>query len=326
MRYRILISCCLALAIWPVFVEADPLWVAVGYGGRRLSSSDGMTWENDQRWSEESRDDDNLLFNVVYGRLARAEKGRFVAVGGGAKTGHILWTEDGKSWTELPKQEGRVATIAFGRDRFVAAHDAELLYSVDGDAFARGQKLDWKGSIHARKSAFGDGEGGGMFVIIGDVDFQDETHRVSWRAATADGETFVKAEHHTPEVRDIAFGAGHFVVVGPDGLIETSHDGLTWTRRETAPQEDFQNVVWTGTRFIARGKGAWASSDAIAWTRQSIDIPGAIAWANEMDPQLNVRGLALGWGGHIHFSSDFREWKKLPVAPGPSLTAVAASE
>ena len=51
--------------------------LAVGYGGRRLSSRDGMTWENDQRWSDEARDDDNVLFNVAYGL------GRFIAVGGG---------------------------------------------------------------------------------------------------------------------------------------------------------------------------------------------------------------------------------------------------
>src|SRR5689334_20324247 len=61
---------------------AEPLWVAVGYGGRRLSSRDGQTWENDQRWSDEAKDDDHVLFNVAYGRASADTEGRFIAVGG----------------------------------------------------------------------------------------------------------------------------------------------------------------------------------------------------------------------------------------------------
>jgi hypothetical protein len=326
MRKRTFILLSLALATLPAPVEAEPMWVAVGYGGRRLTSRDGTTWENDQRWSNESKDDDNVLFNVAYGRPSIAEKGRFIAVGGGARIGHILSTEDGKTWAEHPKLNGRVATIAFGRDRFVASHGAQLLYSLDGKSFAAGQSLDWKGSVHARKSVFGDGEGGGMFVIIGDVDLHDEGGRVSWRAATADGETFAKAEHHTPDARGIAFGAGHFVVVGAAGLIESSHDGLTWSRREADPQEEFQDVVWTGSRFIARGKNTWVSSDASTWTREAARIPVTIAWANEAALKLGTRAIGLNWGGNVLVSGDLREWSKVPLASGPSLTAVAFSE
>jgi hypothetical protein len=133
---------------------AAPRWVAVGYGGRRISSSDGVNWENDQRWSDEAKDDDNVLFNIAYGL------GRFVAVGGGAKIGHILNTVDGREWKELPQVKGRVATIAFGRNRFVAGHDSELLSSTDGESFTAGEKLPWKGSVHARRSACGDTEAG----------------------------------------------------------------------------------------------------------------------------------------------------------------------
>jgi hypothetical protein len=308
-------------------LPAEPLWVAVGYGGRRMSSRDGQTWENDQRWSDESKDDDNVLFDVAFGRPAPAKTGRFVAVGGGAKIGHILWTEDGKSWTELPNHKGRVATIAFGRDRFVAVHDAELLHSEDGEKFAAGQKLDWRGSVHARKSAFGDGEGGGMFVMIGDVDLFDEPTRVSWRAATADGVTYAKAEHHTPAARDIAFGAGLFVIVGPNGLIESSHDGFTWTRRAADANEDFQDIVWTGTMFFARGKATWSSPDGVDWSSDtSVRTPGKIAWANHASETLRIRGIALAWGGSIFASPNLREWKKLTVSPGPSFNAVAMSD
>lgn len=295
---------------------ADGVFVAVGYGGRRISSRDGAAWENDQRWSDEAKDDDNVLFNVAFGA------GRFVAVGGGAKIGHLLSTRDGREWKELPQVKGRVATIAFGDGRFVAAHDAELLASTDGEVFQKGAKLDWQGSVHARRSAFGDTEAGKRFVIIGDVDFWAEKKRVSWRAATADGITFTHSAHHTAGARDIAYGAGHFVVVGPGGLIESSHDGQTWKRIEADPAENFERVVWTGQRFlISGGKAAWSSPDGMTWSAGTQRIPCSLAWARE-----GVLGIGLSWGGNLHTSGDLVTWKKVAIPPGPSLEAVAWGE
>ena len=292
---------------------ADGVFVAVGYGGRRISSRDGVAWENDQRWSDVAADDDNVLFNVAFGA------GRFVAVGGGAKIGHLLSTRDGREWRELPQVKGRVATIAFGDGRFVAGHDAELLASADGETFTPGAKLDWQGSVHARRSAFGDTEAGKRFVIIGDVDLWAEKKRVSWRAATADGVTFTHSAHHTAEARDIAYGAGHFVVVGPGGLIEASHDGQTWKRCDADAAEDFQRVVWTGKRFlVSGGKVAWSSPDGLAWSGEAKGIPCSLAWARE-----GALGIGFSWGGNLHTSSDLVAWRKVAVPPGPSLEAVA---
>lgn len=294
--------------------EPAGLFVAVGYGGRRASSQDGVTWENDQRWSDEAKDDDNVLFNIAYGL------DRFIAVGGGAKIGHILTTRDGKEWKELPQVKGRVATIAFGKGRFVAGHDSELLWSSDGETFQAGEKLGFKGSVHARKSAFGDGEGGAMFVIIGDVDLYAEKRRVGWRATTTDGESWNSQAADTPEARDIAYGSGHFVVVGPKGLIESSHDGQNWTRRETDEEENFQSVVWTGERFLAKGRKLWTSPDSIHWSEEAKSIPCNPEWARE-----GVGGIGFSWGGNVFFSADLKDWKKVTVPPGPSFTAVAAS-
>ncbi len=310
----ILLLCRLLWLIIPVAGHSEDLFVAVGYGGRRLSSRDGATWENDQRWSDEARDNDDVLFDVAYGL------DRFIAVGGGAAIGHILSTRDGATWTELPQLKSRVATIAFAGDRFVAAHDAELLYSDDGQAFHPGQKLEWKGSVHARKSAVGDGEGGRMFVIIGDVDLWAEKDRVSWRAATPDGVAFAQAEHHTSPARDIAFGAGHFVVVGPDGLIETSHDGINWTRERSNSEEDFRSIIWTGVRFLAQGKDTWTSPDGAHWERVPRPIPCTIAWAREVG---SILGIGFSWGGNIFHSNDLIIWEKLRVREGPSLNAVS---
>ncbi len=293
---------------------AEPgLFVAVGYGGRRITSRDGLTWENDQRWSDEAKDDDNVLSNVAFGL------GRFIAVGGGAKTGHILSTRDGREWRPLREVKGRVATIAFGNGRFVAAHDAELMFSTDGEKFDSGQRLDWKGSVHARRSACGDTEAGFRFVIIGDIDLHAERKRVHWRGATGDGVRWDHAALDTPAARDVAYGGGHFVVVGPDGLVESSHDGETWRRHATVPGEDFSRVVWTGSRFfVTSGSAMWSSPDGLAWTKEAVRFPGSIVWARQ-----NFLGLSFSWGGNIHVSRDRAQWKKAAVPPGPSLQAVA---
>ena len=292
------------------------LFVAVGYGGRRMSSRDGVTWENDQRWSDVAADDDNVLFNVAYGL------GRFVAVGGGAKIGHLLVTREGKEWVELPQVKGRVATVVFGGaaggNRFIAGHDGELLWSADGETFHPGEKLDFKGSIHARKSACGDTEAGFMTVIIGDVDLWSEKRRVSWRGTTTDGEKWVSQAVDTPAARGIAYGAGHFVVVGPEGRIESSHDGQNWTRAEVPPEEDFQAVIWTGKSFIAKGRQTWLSADGLSWHAEAKGLPCEPGFGRE-----GLGGVGFSWGGNIFFSSDFQVWKKVPVPSGPSLNAVA---
>ena len=292
---------------------ASGVFVAVGYGGRRMRSTDGLRWENDQRWSDEAKDDDNVLFNVAFGA------GRFVAVGGGAKVGHILSTRDGREWTELPSWKGRVATIAYGNGRFVAGHDVELLASTDGEVFTPGRRLEWMGSVHARRSACGDTEAGYRFVIIGDVDLWAERKRVNWRAATGDGATFQHAALDTPAASDIAYGSGHFVAVGPDGLIESSHDGQTWQRHAAEPGQNFSRVVWTGERFVVSGgQGVWSSPDGLTWAKGSRGIPCSIVWARE-----GFLGLGFSWGGNLHLSRDLAEWKKIAVPSGPSFNAVA---
>jgi hypothetical protein len=317
MAWRLAIASLLAIGISAEATAGENgLFVAVGYGGRRITSRDGLSWENDQCWNDEAKDNDDVLFNVAFGA------GRFIAVGGGAKTGHILSTRDGREWTSLQDVKGRVATVVFGNGRFVAAHDPELLYSTDGEKFEAGQRLDWKGSIHARCSACGDTEAGFGFVIIGDVDLWVEKKRVSWRGMTSDGTHWDHTALDAPAARDIAYGAGHFVVVGPNGLIEASHDGQTWQRFGSDPNENFSHIVWTGKRFLVTGgKSPWSSPDGFTWTRETGTIPCSVAWARE-----GWLGIGFSWGGNIFSSRDFVDWKKATIPPGPSLNAVAFGE
>ena len=297
----------------PLIASPPGGFVAVGDDGRRMSSRDGRRWENDTRWNDPADAGNRALLNVAFGL------GRFVAVGGGAEKGRILTTRDGMEWRELPALRGCVGTIVFGGGRFIAGHGAELLWSADGEKFEPGEKLDWPGTARALRAAWGDGEAGHRCVLIGDLDPGDAKPRASWRASTGDGTRYTSRDLGTPPARDVAYGSGHWVVVGPDGLIESSHDGQTWQRHATEPGQDFQRVVWTGTRFlVSGGKAAWSSPDGVAWAKEPRAIPCHLAWARE-----GVLGLGFSPGGAIHASADFVEWPKLPLPPGPTFQAVA---
>lgn len=286
---------------------ADGLYVSVGYGGRRVSSQDGVTWENDTEFVENGGDDDYCLFGVAFG------KGRFVAVGGATKIGHVLITRDGKKWRHGEEQKSRVATVAFGNDRFVAGMGRNFLYSDDGEKWAEGGKIDYDRGIYFRKSAFGNG----VFVMGGDCDVGEGKPRRGWLASTADGEKTASFESGFPNIHGIAFGGGRFVAVGDDGFRASSEDGKKWEYQEHEPGEALWSVAWDGERFLAGGGVLYTSTDGKTWRKEPRGSPCNILWAG--------KGLYIGasWGGNIWHSEDGLGWKKGMIPPGNAFEAVA---
>ena len=285
------------------------LYAAVGYGGRRISSTDGRHWENDQRWSEVTADDDNVLFNIAYGR------GKFVAVGGATKVGHIMVTRDGKGWTEPQTYKSRIATINFGHDRFVAMKGSEFLWSPDGERWTNGAKIPFSGGMHPRKSAFGNG----VFVTVGDCD-PSWKFRTRFRAVTRDGTSVEHFTTNQPPEQAIAFGAGRFVVVGKDGLRESSTDGIRWEHRANEPGENLGSILWTGKQFIVGGgKSAYTSTDGITWTREDKRIPCTMLAGH------GTVFVGASWGGHLWHSTNGLDWAKASVAAQNSFEAVAVN-
>lgn len=290
-------------------------FVAVGYGGRRLVSHDGIKWEIAAEWGEKGGDDSDNLLSVVYA------KGMFVAVGGGTpkreKTvgGHIVVSKDGKEWKEVYTARFRVHPVLFENDRFVAGGpNRDVLYSTDGLTWKEGAKLTEKVATHFRHGAFGNG----VFVFIGNNGGDSAT---TWVAVTKDGEKLDHIATDLPRVRDLVFANGRFVAVGPDGLRMSSTDGAKWEHSQKEDGAMLTSVVWTGKEFLASGgKHAFASADGISWKPWPKPIPCKVLCVEQ--------GVFVGtsWPGQMWHSKDGLEWKKCdPLTANGINSAVRAS-
>ena len=278
---------------------AGDLWVAVGYGGRRMISTDGRKWDISAQWAENGGDDSNNLISVVYG------KDRFVAVGGGgwsrdSQAGHILTSPDGKEWTEVHKEPFRVNPVVFAGGKFIAGGPGRtLIFSSDGVNWEKGFQVsgeDFPGwAMWFRIGAFGNG----ACVFMGEGGSKKEFY---WCITTKDGKTGT-FRRDLPQLRALAFGAGTFVAVGGN-VIMTSPDGSEWTKQERPADEKLDWIRWTGSAFLCGGSKCLESKDGKTWEPSQIKPPGRIVWTD------GTRFIATQWPGRMLFSPDGRTWEK----------------
>jgi hypothetical protein len=255
----------LALLVIAARTLAAETWVAVGYGGRRMISHDGLKWEITAEWAEKGGDDSNNLMGLAYGL------GKFVAVGGGGfakdkQGGHILVSNDGREWREVHTESFRVNPVVFGGNRFVAGGpDRMLLWSDDGENWIKDAQVPAEGfpgwALWFRNGAYGNG----TFVFMGEGGAKKEFY---WCIASSDGRT-VSFRRDLPKLRSLAFGNGVFVATG-EGAVITSHDGKQWVKQDR-PGEQLDWVLWTGKEFLCGGgRTGLSSADGKAWTAHDL--------------------------------------------------------
>lgn len=126
-------------------------------------------------------------------------------------------------------------------------------------------------------------------------------------------------------VRSIDFGAGLFVVVGDDGKIFSSPDGITWTQRTSGHTSQLQRVVYDNGVFVAAGtNNVMTSVDGITWVNRSagfgstcncIHFVGNNTWLTAFQTSAILRstnngtswtqvGLVAGLASTSSFASD----------------------
>ena len=289
---------CLLLALASSSFAADT-WVAVGYGGRRMISTDGLKWDITAEWAEKGGDDSNNLMGLAYGH------GKFVAVGGGGwsketQAGHILVSADGRDWREVKQFPFRVNPVVFGGERFVVGGpDRTVWYSLDGEKWDQGAQVKAEGfpgwAMWFRNGAYGNG----TFVFMGEGGAKKEFY---WCITSKDGSS-ADFRHDLPQLRSLAFGGGVFVAVGND-VIVTSVDGKDWSKQDR-PGDKLDWIIWTGTEFLCGGgKTTLASKDGKTWASHSLKPQGRPMWTD------GTRFIGSSWPGKMSFSADGKQWQK----------------
>ena len=273
------------------------VFVAVGYGGRRVrSTDDGQTWVDDAVLEANGGDDDKLLRTVVSGPSG------FVALGWRSMT-----SPDGKTWTDHGANIGQwLGAAVYGKGQFAAVGGYGLrAVSADGVTW-NNHSIDTIASHAADGLAFGDVMGG-RFVAANDSGMRSfSTDAVTWTYAA--GATGTKTSH-------LAFGNGVFLGVDGAAVVTSSDGGATWTDATALPVAA-DGLAFNGVEFAAVADGhLFTSSDGAIWADQGVSglQGGALAYGHgtyvlvngsarrrsidgaHWDPPFDDGGNALSW-------------------------------
>ncbi len=282
--------------------ETGPMFVAVGYALRRLTSPDGLTWHHEQAAPEHDQEKNFLLRGVAYGQ------GRIVAVGG-SRTSRILVSESrGREWKDVSVEHNFLGDVAHGNGRFVAVGYQRAITSTDGYSWAKPTRL---GEVSWRRIAFGNG----LFVAIGASGSSNAP--VGAIGVSPDGlawQQLTIPDGLVPHA--IEFGRDRFVLVGAHGLRQSSRDGVHWEPIVRGEQhETLLDLIWTGSEFIATGgRLAYSSPDGVTWSRREFRSPSRTAFG---------AGRFVGCSaGVFSQSTDGLRWTTVPTEHKLSITKI----
>jgi len=269
------------------------VFVAVGYGGRRVRSlDDGSSWIDDVVLEDGGGDDtDNL-------RTVGAWSGGFVALGWRSMT-----SPDGDTWTDHGTVIGNwIGSVVFAQGNLVAVGGYGLRStSPDG--------IHWTShSIDTVATHPGDAlvYGGGHFVSANDNGVRTVSpDGVTWTDAT--GAVGTLTTH-------LAYGNGIFL--GIDGTaVVTSADGSTWLGATALPTAMDALVFANGTFTVIADGHVYTSAMGASWVDHPVSgiAANAIAFGDGIyvlvnngtrqrstnginwDPPSATGGQALNW-------------------------------
>lgn len=113
-------------------------------------------------------------------------------------------------------------------------------------------------------------------------------------------------------ITSVTRGPKLYVLVGQNGLIETSPDGLTWTQRTSGITANLNTVKWISavSKYIAVGDSGYvlSSVDGISWnaTQTVITSVKSVAY-------FDGKYVIVGSNGNIYTSTDLLSWTQKVV-------------
>lgn len=262
--------------------------------------------------------------------------------------GTILSSLDGATWThEFSDTDAPLTELAYGNGRFAtlsaaitATPASTFLTSTNGSTWS-------KHTIGVRRIELITFVNG-FFKGFADVGLTRSTIVTS-----TDGMNW--ATNSFFSVKDMAYGDGLYVSVGPGGNILSSRDATAWSWRNSGGTQGFTNVVFGNGTFVATGGRVISTSrDGATWPTSSFAgpstspifengqflLPGTIVWASTNGVNWNQHStrtkaaiydvafgngtyVAVGDSGTLLTSPDLTNWTARSTHLQGDLTMIA---
>jgi hypothetical protein len=128
----------------------------------------------------------------------------------------------------------------------------------------------------------------------------------------------------TSDLRAVCANSNLFVVAGSGGVILTSPDSRSWTRRTSGSTAILSGATaWPGGFVVSGQNGVLlTSTDGLSWTSR---VSGTSRWLWRVR-WLADRLVAVGDGGVVAVSQDLSNWAELPTLTSRNLYTVCAAE
>ena len=144
--------------------------------------------------------------------------------------------------------------------------------------------------------------GGNQFVAVG-----DSYDNKAIIMTSLDGENWKARYHGETSLNEVAWNGNLYVAVGMTGVILTSGDGVSWTKRDSGVNDLLMGVTWGNNQFVVLGHGGLflTSPDGKEWTKHytpSSYFIFDVTWDGK-------KFVAVGMG-NIYVSHDGVEWEE----------------
>jgi len=308
-----------------------PVFVALGDGGWIATSCDrGRTFA----WQEFSDQRGDHSEWTAFGGLVFGPSGFVGGLGWGSDGGHILHSEDGVRWTDLPDpsfvDDGEVTGyphwtaavahdgegyLAFSRSRWRST-DGTSWQTVDISLPPGAEQLRQLRSFPDRgllvasvESQSGNHHPQGNFVLVSDDGGQ------TWNEGTGYDTSCSHPIQHRGDIELM----GDTLVVATRNLCRSTDLGQSWTMVEDPTGSDMRDVFGADGRWwAAAGDAMWSSPDALQWEQQGT-LPGTphmAAFADGSFVAISARGE------QVFYSDDGGTWSQGRYTEPPSETRV----
>ncbi|GAB4014412.1 T9SS type A sorting domain-containing protein [Spirosoma koreense] len=253
-----------------IHVAAGPTGnlMAIGLFNIALTSANGTTWEKHE-YPYYPAGQYLYYTGIFYNPIT----GKFVINLGGPDQ-DMLTSLDGKNWAAISSssEEIHLSKVRYMNGLFIGVGaEGNLGYSATG--------VNWKWPIVDKYiNLYGVAYGNGRYVAVGEYPSEEKRSlRANVALTSVDGQHYGVGETvHLPGggkcFYDVAFGAGKFVAVGEDAIIQTSTDGKVWSYSSVNFGQTLRGITYGAGWFVAVGdKGLLVRSvDGKTWLQSFI--------------------------------------------------------